>query len=190
MEVGAVIQFEGRDYRIVRRFFRSKGGRRQQLLETPPRRVESRRTYYVVEDALGKLFWVKEYTDPTFGEGAQSEYAEALKLQGLTGYKEHDIRAVHIFAISGARILMELLQGYEPLTRLSLIQETKTLIRVLLLAWLREHPDIDISHDFGAPNTLVRRARQVSVRLVDFEVVSNYDNRKRWSGFLKEFLGK
>ena len=181
MEVGAIIQFEGRDYRAVQRFFRSKGGRRQQLSETPPRRVETRRAYYVVENAQAERFWVKEYTDPAFGEGAQSEYAELSKLATPTVYKGHDIRAVHVFAVSGSRILMELLHDYTPLTHLRLAKDTRILVRSLLIAWLREHPGVDISHDFGAANVLLKQGKQVSVRLVDFEVVSNYDNRKRWS---------
>ncbi len=189
MEVGDVVQFEERGYLVKRKFFRSRGGRNQQLSETPPPRVETRRTFYVVEDEQGKRFWVKEFTDPTFGDTPQSEYAEATKLATLTVYEGHDIRAVRVLALSKSRILMELLQGYEPLTHLNLSQEAKTLVRVLLEAWIQEHPGTDISHDFGPPNVLVKQGATVSVRLVDFEVSPGYDNRKRWRGFLEGFLG-
>jgi len=185
MEIDEIMTFDGEPYRVVEVLHKTMYSTNQKFVSATHKRVEPRRTFYVVERD-GKTYWVKEYTDPKFGYGIQYEYDETKRLSKSVITDRGTISAVKMLAISGKRLLVEHLEGYVKFSSMKANKISPAVrkgLRKLLRAWV-DGTDVH-DYDMCGNNTMILDADGVlSVKLLDFEHSGSW-NEERWNGFIQ-----
>lgn len=176
METDKMI-FGDKQYVIRKTLYRTIGSRQQKLTTTKNDQAERRRTFYVVERD-GRLFWVKEYTEPAPCHDINYEFAETNRMHATTGVGRDEIRTVKMLCIEGDRLLMEYCADYMKIHEAKLTPQQKTLARRLIAKWLQEHPEVH-NYDMCGNNVLIKTDGNISIRLIDFEY-SLKMSRQQW----------
>jgi len=176
VEAGKRMTFDGCSYLVVSRYLRTRGGQRQRLTTEEDGKTQKGRAFYLVEDDSGARFWVKEYTDMSFGTGGiQREYDRMVGCDGVVVTSDDGwVRAVKPLCLSANRILMEYCGvGFRSFAeaRAALSPCTRKAIRWLVSTWLA-HPETVPNYDLSSNNVMVSSLSGggVGVVLVDLEV--------------------
>lgn len=180
MEIDQVISFGGKDYVIRRVFYRTIGSYDQQLTPYVTERTDHRRTFSIVS-RKGRLFWVKEYTQPDYGHSILYEFEETSKFFYPTLIDGNEARAVRMIGIRKNRLLMEYCDGYVKLRDAKFNTDQRTMVVRLISKWIDEHDVHD--YDMCENNILVTTQSNLSLKLIDFEYSVGV-NQKRWCDFL------
>ncbi len=166
METNKVI-FDGKVYIVRQTLYRTIGSFQQRLVSTKGSKTERRRTFYVVERNQ-KLFWVKEYTEPTSYHNIDYEFIETHRLHSATCIGPNEIQTVQMLGVENDRLLMEYCDDYVKLHEISLTSQQQTIVSQLITKWLQEHPDVH-NYDMCGNNILIKSNDGISIRLIDFE---------------------
>jgi len=171
MEVGEVIVFGGLPYKIVRRLYKSRGGRNQTLSLWPDARTERNKAYYVVERE-GRLFWVKEWDvkGSSLAERAEEEFKRLERVKNIRCERDGiSVRAVNAYAFTNERLLIEHLQSYHKL-RKGLVPPGRFIgIVKLVKEWLTV-TGLGKTYDLCENNIMV--GPDGDVVLIDFEIAT------------------
>ena len=180
MNINQVISFYGKDYVVVRVFYRTAGSHNQQLTTYANEDTEYRRTFGLVS-RHDKMFWVKEYTQPDYGHSIIYEFEETSRLQCPTTIDDNEIRTVKMISVQGNRLLMEYCDGYVKLRDAELNPDQRKMVVRLISKWIDEHDVHD--YDMCGNNIMIKTESNLSLILIDFEYSVGV-NHERWKRFL------
>lgn len=184
MEINKIISFDGKNYIVCQVYHRTMGSHDQRLMPYVIDRTEHRRTFGVVS-RRGKLFWVKEYTQPDYGHSITYEFEETSKLHSPSVIGGNTIRTVNMISVQRNRLLMEYCDGYVKLRDAKLSTDQKKTVAKLISKWIDEHDVHD--YDMCENNIMIKAESNLSLILIDFEYSVGV-NAQRWLKFLESWF--
>ena len=172
----------GKQYIVFKTLYRTKGSSQQHLTTTKNHNTEHRRTFYIVS-RNGSMFWIKEYTQPSYGHSILYEFDETIRLFDTTMIGEHRIKPVRMIAVDQNRLLMEYCDGFVKLIEARLTSNEQQIVYNLIFKWIHEH-DVH-NYDLCGNNILIKINGNIDIRLIDFEYSVGV-NRRKWLNFLEK----
>lgn len=147
MEIGKIILFNNKKYKIEKVLCRTKGGRNQQIGHNINTNIEHRRKFYIVSNN-GNLFWVKVYVDKKLGHSIEYEFNETQRLNKQFFIGKNSISVVNVISMTDDMILMEYLDKYSKLIDI-INDKNRSMIKNLLSTFIRFNDihDYDLSYN-------------------------------------------